>query len=78
MIQRNPVAIWGTIGILVGAILREFIPDLSNDLIEAVVQFVVTVGPGFVALLYARQQVTPVADPHDNSGQKLIPEKDVI
>lgn len=74
IIERNPVAVWGSLSIFVGAALREFVPDLGGDFVEATVQFIATFGPSIAALIYMRTKVTPVSNPKNDRGEILVPE----
>lgn len=73
-VERNPVAIWGSISVLAGALLNQFAPTLSNELVTAVVEFLLTAGPTMAALVYMRLKVTPTAAPHNDQGENLVPE----
>ena len=72
MTEHEPVMIWTTLGALIGAFLWRFMPDLGGDLINAVVDASVIIAPVLMGAWYARAQVTPVADPHDNDGTPLV------
>ena len=72
--NQEPVAIWPIVGVLVGAILTQFLPTLGTELIDAIVQFVVLVLPVALAAWYARSKVTPTSNPKDAQGRKLVPE----
>lgn len=62
---HEPVLIWGTIGTLVGAMLSQFTPSFGTELIDAIVQFVMIVGPVVAGLLIARSKVTPLSKTED-------------
>jgi 6,7-dimethyl-8-ribityllumazine synthase len=73
--EREPVVIWTTVGVLIGALLVRFVPDLGSEAINAVVDAVVVLGPVIAGAIYARGKVTPVASPKMNDGQPaaLVP-----
>ena len=56
--DREPVMIWGTIGALISSILYQFIPDMGDDLISSIVDFIVVIGPILITLWIARGKVT--------------------
>lgn len=55
-LKNEPVAIWPALGLLIGQLLRQLVPDLGDDLIAAVIDFVIAWGPVIVGLWYARSQ----------------------
>ena len=55
--KNEPVLIWPTVGLLVGALFREFLPDLGGNVVNLVVDLVIVAGPVLVGLFYARSQV---------------------
>lgn len=75
--QNEPVAIFGTLGALVGAVLSgvlyTYMPDMGGPLIDAIVALVVFIVPLLVGLWYARSKVTPLANPKTSSGVMLVP-----
>ena len=73
VIARNPVAVWGSIGVLVGLILNFAVPDLNDEAVNAIVQAVLVAGPAVVGLWYSRSKVTPTVDPRTDEGEKLVP-----
>lgn len=68
-VEREPVVIWTTIGALVSALLIRFVPDLGNEVIDAVVSAIVVLGPVIAGAAYARHKVTPVAAPKTEDGR---------
>jgi len=69
---RNPVAVWGTLGLAVGFLLQRLIPDLLPQELQVIQDLVVQLGPPLIAILYARLQVTPTKDPRTEDGQPAM------
>jgi len=63
-VSQEPVMIWGTLGTLVGALLlalmKQFMPDIGNDLMMSIADLTVFVVPVLGGLWYARSKVEPV------------------
>jgi len=58
--ENEPVAIWVSVGALVSALLFQFVPDIDNELVTAIVNVIVLAGPIIAGAAYARSKVTPV------------------
>ena len=71
--SKEPVAIWPTLGLVVGLFLQGIIPDMGDELITAIADLVTVGAPVLVGVWVARSKVTPVANPRDNEGNKLVP-----
>lgn len=75
--SNEPVMVWGTLSTLVGALLmammQQFMPDIGNELMTAIVELVVFLVPILGGLYYARGKVTPVANPKAADGTPLVP-----
>ena len=74
LIEREPVVTANTIVALVSALLVlgvSFGAPVSEEQRTAIIAVVVIIAP-FVAAWWARQRVTPVADPRDNQGHRLV------
>lgn len=71
VIEKEPVTIWVSIGALVSALLFNFVPDIDNGLVSAIVDVVVLVGPIFAGIVYARSKVTPVAKVEAERNENL-------
>ena len=73
--SNEPVMVWGTLGTLVGALLmammQQFMPDIGNELMTAIVELVVFLVPILGGLWYARSKVTPVSNPKNEFGERL-------
>ena len=76
-VEREPVVIWTTVGALVSALLLRFVPDLGNDVVDAIVAAIVVLGPVIAGAVYARQKVTPTAAPKMEDGRPaaLVPQE---
>ena len=63
--SNEPVAVWGTLGALLGALLasllNQYAPTMGSELISALVELTVFLVPVLGGLWYARSKVTPVA-----------------
>lgn len=73
--KREPVAIVNAIIAVIEAaiaLLVAFGLDLTKEQVGAIMAFVAAVG-GFMGTLIVRPRVTPVADPRDNAGRRLVP-----
>ncbi len=55
------------------ALLVAFGLDLTPEQVGAIMAFVVAVG-GLISTLILRTRLTPVADPRDREGRRLVPE----
>lgn len=66
--NKEPVAIATLIPIIVW-LAAHYGFNLDEDTASAI-----AAGVLFILGIFARQTVTPVADPHDNDGRKLVPE----
>lgn len=64
--SREPVMFWGSLGMLVGLILRYFIPEVSDQFINLLIDVLSVAGPTLMGLVYARSKVSPVD--HDHSS----------
>ena len=71
--SKEPVAIWPTLGLVVGLFLQGIIPDMGDELITAIADLVTVGAPVVIGIFVARSKVTPVANPRDNEGNKLVP-----
>ena len=74
--SNEPVMVWGTLGTLIGALLmaamKQFLPDMGNEMMTSIVELVVFLVPILGGLWYARGKVTPVNNPRDASGAALV------
>lgn len=73
--KNEPVVFWGSVGVLSGMVLRHFIPNVSDEFIQVLIDVVSVGGPALIGLIYARSQVTPTADPHNDEGVPLVPDQ---
>lgn len=78
-IEREPVVTAAAIAGLVAAALTMLVSlgviDLSPEQQAAILAFVAAAVP-IAAALWARQQVTPLVDPKDDEGERLVREYD--
>jgi uncharacterized membrane protein YkgB len=73
--KREPVAIVSAIIAVIEtliALLVAFGLKLTGEQVGAIMAFVTAVG-GLISILIVRPRVTPVADPRDNEGRRLVP-----
>jgi hypothetical protein len=74
--KREPLAIVNAIIVVIEAglaLLVAFGLDLTPGQVGAIMAFVVAVG-GLISTLILRPRLTPVADPRDKEGRRLVPE----
>ncbi len=72
---REPVTIVnGIVAVIEAAIALgvAFGLDLTKEQVGAIMAFVAAVG-GLISILIVRPRVTPVADPRDREGRRLVP-----
>ncbi|MCA9883567.1 MAG: hypothetical protein KC615_03590 [Anaerolineae bacterium] len=76
MFKREPVAIINAIvGVIeagIALLIGLGVINLTADQVGYLMAFVVAVGT-LLQTIFVRSQVTPVADPRDNAGRKLVP-----
>jgi hypothetical protein len=73
--KREPVAIVSSVIAVIEAaiaLLVAFELSLTAEQVGAIMAFVTAVG-GLIRILIVRPRVTPVADPRDNEGRRLVP-----
>lgn len=73
--KREPVAIVNAIIAVIEALIALLVAfglDLTAEQVGAIMAFVAAVG-GLIGILIVRPRVTPVADPRDKAGRRLVP-----
>ena len=60
-VKDEPVVVWVSVGTIVSALLYQFVPDISNELVNAIVNSIVTLGPIVFGMIYARSKVKPLS-----------------
>lgn len=71
-VEDNPSLVWPTLGALVGALLTQFVPDIEDALLNAVVNAVVIIGPVLVGAVATWRQVTPLRNPKTEDGEPAV------
>ncbi len=75
--KREPLAIVNAVITVIEAglaLLVAFGLDLTPGQVGAVMAFVVALG-GLIGTFIVRSRVTPIADPRDREGRRLVPEQ---